>query len=80
MRLKKIVNEAKKFEWKHHNIILLVLSIFIAYYLVKTPAFIGMIESAGNFGYLGRFLPDCCLPTASRLHLRQQPFLFWGKA
>jgi len=55
-RIEESVENLQQFEWKHHNIILLLLSIVIAYYFVKSPTFTMAIDSLGNLGYLGAFI------------------------
>jgi len=50
--LKKI----RKFEWKHHNLILLATSIIIAYYILKFQPILSFIHGLSYFGYFAAFI------------------------
>lgn len=45
-----------KFEVRHRYIILFILSILIAYFLVKQQFIYSFFNSIGNFGYIGAFV------------------------
>src|SRR3972149_840649 len=50
-KLEKTVGEIKKFEWKYHNLILLIISIIIAYYILKFKPISSFIDGLSYFGY-----------------------------
>lgn len=52
---KSLVTQLKQFEWKHHNLILLFVSIIVAYFLVKNARVYQSIENIGGLGYIGSF-------------------------
>lgn len=54
--LEKKVGEIKKFEWKHHNLILLVVSVIIAYYILKFEPIISFMHGLNYLGYFASFI------------------------
>jgi uncharacterized membrane protein YdjX (TVP38/TMEM64 family) len=50
--LKKI----RKFEWKHHNLIFLVVSIVIAYYILRFKPVLSFIHGLSYLGYFAAFI------------------------
>lgn len=55
-KLEKTIIKIEKFEWKHHNIILLIVSFLIAYYILKSGYFYVFISKLGDLGYAGSFI------------------------
>lgn len=56
MQLKKMIGEVKKFEWKHKNLILIFISIIVAYFILKFKPIISLIHGLSYFGYLASFV------------------------
>jgi uncharacterized membrane protein YdjX (TVP38/TMEM64 family) len=52
----KILKVLREFEWKHRNIILLMISILIAWFLFQFHGTHVFLQKLGSFGYLGSFL------------------------
>lgn len=55
-KVKKFVNNLKKFHWKYKNLIFLTASIIIAYFLLQSPQFNDIIAGLEGFGYIGVFV------------------------
>jgi hypothetical protein len=55
-KIERTVNEVKKFEWKHHNIILLIISIIIAYYILKFRPISSLIQGLNHLGHVAAFI------------------------
>ena len=59
-QIEKRVNKIKKFEWKHRNLIFLIVSFVIAYYILKfkpIASFMdGMMNELSYFGYVAAFV------------------------
>jgi len=55
-KLEKTVGEIKKFEWKYHNLILLIISIIIAYYILKFKPISSFIDDLSYFGYVASLI------------------------
>jgi hypothetical protein len=55
-KLGKIIKELRKFEWKHHNLILFGISLLIAYYILKYKPIISLLSGLGYLGYLEAFV------------------------
>lgn len=53
--IKKSVNDLRQFEWKHQNLIFLIVSLIVAYILIASPTFHEIIKTIGTFGYVGAF-------------------------
>lgn len=47
--------EKKWRHWHYKNLTMLLLSLIIFFYLMKTPAVDNLIQQAGNLGYIGAF-------------------------
>lgn len=54
--LEKTIIKIEKFEWKHHNLILLIFSLVIAYYIFKSEYFYIFVSRLGDLGYIGSFI------------------------
>ena len=50
------LKKLRKFEWKHHNLILLVVSIVIAYYILRFQPVLSFIHGLSYLGYLAAFI------------------------
>ena len=46
----------RKFEWKHHNLILLAVSIVIAYYILNFKPILSLIHNLTYLGYAAAFI------------------------
>ncbi|HLC39644.1 MAG TPA: hypothetical protein VJJ76_02055 [archaeon] len=55
-RFSKLIKELRKLEWKHHNIILLLVSIIIAYYILKFKPVLSFIYGLSYLGYFAAFI------------------------
>src|SRR3989338_10588416 len=55
-RFSKLNKELRKLEWKHHNIILLLVSIIIAYYILKFKPVLSFIYDLSYLGYFAAFI------------------------
>jgi len=53
---KKTIRRIGKYQWKYRNLILLALSFVVAYYMLKTPQIVSLIENLGNLGYPASFV------------------------
>lgn len=53
--LEKTIYEIEELEWKHRNLILLAISIAIAYYILKSGYLQPFVSGLGNLGYVGSF-------------------------
>jgi len=53
--LQRTIEFWRQFEWKHRNLIWLLVSIIIAYVIVKSPAVNNMIKNVGTLGFVGAF-------------------------
>ncbi|MCW1296896.1 MAG: hypothetical protein OH319_04415 [Candidatus Parvarchaeota archaeon] len=51
--IKKEVKKIEEFQWKHHNLILLIISIIFAYYILKSEHIKVMIHYLGSLSYFG---------------------------
>lgn len=54
-RVERIIKRLESFELNHKNIILLMLSIFVAYVIVTREGIVPFVSSFGNLGYIGAF-------------------------
>ena len=54
--LEKTVDKIKKFEWKYHNLIILIISIIIAYYILKFKPISSSIDGLSYFGYVASLI------------------------
>jgi uncharacterized membrane protein YdjX (TVP38/TMEM64 family) len=54
--LEKTVGEIKKFQWKHHNLILLLISIVAAYFILTFKPITSLIHGLSYFGYAASFV------------------------
>ncbi len=52
----KTVKKIGEYQWKYRNLILLALSFVFAYYMLKTPQIVSLIENLGNLGYPASFV------------------------
>ena len=55
-QLEKTVLKIEKFEWKHKNLILLFISIVVAYFILRYKPIISLIHGLSYFGYLASFV------------------------
>ena len=55
-KIKNVIADLRQFEFKHHNMIFLIVSVILAYVLVNTPVVYRAIESIGGFGHIGSFV------------------------
>ena len=55
-QLENTVLKIEKFEWKHKNIILLLISIVVAYFVLRYEPIISLIHGLSYFGYLASFV------------------------
>jgi uncharacterized membrane protein YdjX (TVP38/TMEM64 family) len=55
-KMLKIIKVLRKFEWKHHNLILFCLSLFFAYYILKYKPIVTFIQNLSYLGYLAAFI------------------------
>ncbi len=53
---RKTIRRIEKYQWKYRNIILLVVSAFVAYFVLQSEQVISFIQGLGNFGYPASFL------------------------
>ncbi|MBI4173821.1 MAG: hypothetical protein HY519_03825 [Candidatus Aenigmarchaeota archaeon] len=44
-----------KYEWRYHNIILLLISVVLAWSMVSSAEFAAQVASLGSMGYIGAF-------------------------
>jgi len=54
-RIRKSVNDLRQFEWKHQNLIFLIVSLIVAYVLIGSTSVHETIKGIGSFGYVGSF-------------------------
>jgi uncharacterized membrane protein YdjX (TVP38/TMEM64 family) len=52
----KLVKVLRKFEWKHRNLILLFISIVVAYFILTFKPIISLIHGLSYFGYAASFV------------------------
>ena len=52
----KTIRRIEKYQWKYRNIMLLVLSIFVAYYILRSEQVVSFIQGFGNLGYPAAFI------------------------
>jgi membrane protein DedA with SNARE-associated domain len=57
-----IINRIEEFEWKHRNLIFLLLSVIIATIILKSAFIQDFIKNIGIFGYLGSFIVGLFFP------------------
>ncbi len=55
-KIGKVVHRVRRFQWKHQNTVIIVLSFILTYYLIKTNLLSGVVEVLGQFGYLSAFV------------------------
>ena len=55
-KLIKTAKEIEKFEWRHHNTILLIVSIISAYFIFTSQYLQTIISKFGELGYIGGFV------------------------
>ena len=55
-KLETTFGEIKKFQWKHHNLILLFISIVAAYFILTFKPIISLIHGLSYFGYAASFV------------------------
>ena len=48
--------KVRKFEWKHHNLILLAVSVAVAYYILRFKPVLSFIHGLSYLGYLAAFI------------------------
>ena len=53
---RKTIKRIEGYQWKYRNIILLVLSIFVAYYILGSEQVVSFIQGFGNLGYPAAFI------------------------
>jgi len=63
-QIHQFIKSMGEFEWKHKNLIFLIVSIVVAYILLKTPQVYVYIKSIGELNYLGVFLAGTLFPYA----------------
>jgi uncharacterized membrane protein YdjX (TVP38/TMEM64 family) len=54
-RIRKSVNDLRQFEWKHQNLIFLIVSLIVAYVFIESTTVHEIIKNIGAFGYAGTF-------------------------
>ncbi|MEM5797720.1 MAG: hypothetical protein QW818_02685 [Candidatus Aenigmatarchaeota archaeon] len=52
----KTIRRMKKYQWKYRNLILLITSFVVGYYILRSPQVEYFIHLLGNFGYLASFV------------------------
>lgn len=57
-----VVKEIERFEWKHRNLVLLLISIFLAYFILKSKLIHNFLTNAGTLGYLDSFVAGLLFP------------------
>lgn len=55
-RIIKKIEKIKTFHWKYHNLILLLISIVIAYYILQFKPIISSIHNLGSLGYFAALI------------------------
>ncbi|HLC39578.1 MAG TPA: hypothetical protein VJJ76_01720 [archaeon] len=55
-QMQRTINYWRQFEWKHRNLMWLLISIIIAYIIIQVPGITERIEKIGDFGYVGSFI------------------------
>jgi len=55
-QLEKTVLKIEKFEWKHKNLILLFISIVVAYFILRYKPITSLIHGLSYFGYVASFV------------------------
>ncbi|HKZ45330.1 MAG TPA: hypothetical protein VJ343_01350 [archaeon] len=56
LNLMKTLEKIRQFEWKHHNLILLVVSIVIAYYILRFRPIVSLLHGLDYLGYYAAFI------------------------
>jgi len=60
--VRRTINKIEEFEWKHKNIFILLFSIFLAQFILRSDFVRGFISNAGNFGYVDSFIVGVFFP------------------
>lgn len=55
-KVKKFVYGLREIQWKYRNLILLIVSVVVAYFLLQAPQFYDFVAGLENFGYIGVFV------------------------
>lgn len=55
-KVESVIKQLKKFHWKYRNLIFLIMSIAIAYFLFKSQYLIDAISELKHFGYIGALI------------------------
>lgn len=55
-KFEKTVYKIEKFEWKHRNLILLFISVVVAYFILRYKPITSLIHGLSYFGYLASFV------------------------
>lgn len=55
-KVREILKKIEKFNLNHKNLIVLIISIFLAYKIVTSEHIVSILSYAGSFGYLGGFI------------------------
>ncbi|MFH8086350.1 MAG: hypothetical protein QW609_00820 [Candidatus Aenigmatarchaeota archaeon] len=58
-KIERIVKELKRVRWQYRNTIFFLISILIAYLILRNESFVEMLYSLGRIGYLGSFFLVC---------------------
>ena len=54
-KVRRILNKIKTFNLNHKNLIILIVSIFVAYKIISSEFIPSVLTNLGSFGYLGSF-------------------------
>ncbi len=60
--IKDTVKEIEHFEWKHRNLLFLLISIAIGYFILRSNFIQTFIENSGSWGYAGSFITGLVFP------------------
>lgn len=52
----KAIRKIERYEWKHRNILFLIISFIVAYYLFRNPQIVSFVEDLGYIGYPATFV------------------------
>lgn len=55
-KLERTVGEIRKFEWKYHNLILLIVSVIVAYFILRFKPVLSFIHDLSYLGYVAAFI------------------------
>jgi hypothetical protein len=55
-KLERTVGKIRKFEWKYHNLILLMVSVIVAYFILRFKPVSSLIQNLSYLGYVAAFI------------------------